>query len=82
MRPIDADALKQDMYEQVLCIYDVDKIIDEAPTIEPPVVRGEWIEINKHGGICGNCRTLTKFVAQKPTKYCSNCGADMRGANE
>ena len=40
--------------------------------------QGKWIEDN---GIlaCTNCQTI--WINRKPTDYCPNCGADMRGNN-
>jgi len=86
---IDADALKKSIknmpndYYGDLCIGDVLKEIDNAPTIDAvPVVRGEWNPIFKGADTCecsvckreGVCDSDYGFIA---TPYCPNCGAKM-----
>ena len=48
--------------------------INALPTIEPK--HGEWIDF-KNGWKCNACE---KWNSEK-SKFCPNCGADMRGEN-
>lgn len=57
----------------------VEILINNAPTVERP--KGEW----KHNGFCV---TTTQYKCSKcgmhsldRSKFCPNCGADMRGDN-
>ena len=66
-------------------INDAIKHIQEQPTIEAePVVHGEWIRPTMINGVnfdiphCSVCRT----VPCDEGKYCPNCGAKMKGAND
>ena len=77
MRPIDADAIKEDIDKS---IFDADDkewyltLLANAPTIEPK--QGEWIEeiyLNGHTyGTCSNC-----LHVRIQDNYCPNCGAKM-----
>ena len=91
MRLIDADALKEVIYNNLYTITDffnrqdrgmfwtggIEKAIDEAPTIDAePVRRGKWIY--KVGFFeCSECGYVT--INEKVCHYCYNCGARMDG---
>ena len=95
MRPIDADALKEQAYESREWshgghpfVVEVDDI-DDAPTIDPDDLRpkGEWIEQEDFNldtyydcSVCGESFCL---IDGSPTdnlfKFCPNCGAKMGG---
>ena len=51
--------------------------IKDSPTIDAePVVRGEWVDLNRNYSffvICGAC----KGPHFQKSKYCPNCGAKM-----
>lgn len=83
MRPIDADALKEEFGDINMDIYtdEVKEYIDDAPTIEPK--RGEWIpvkaSIHPYGNdvkcsVCGH-----RMGSSFGYNFCPNCGCDMRG---
>jgi hypothetical protein len=89
MRLIDADRLKAEImgwcvvtddlfgmgkyYEREIVL----QAIEEAPTIDAvPVVRGEWVDLNRNYSLfvmCGAC----KGPHFQKSKYCPNCGAKM-----
>ena len=54
-------------------------IIVDAPAVEvKSCVHGEWIPLHFGGAwMCSECDTLA--YGNKATKFCSECGADMRG---
>lgn len=57
-------------------------IITEAPAVDAvPVVHGRWL-INPDGyyPYCSECKEEPE--SGKMTKFCPNCGADMRGGND
>ena len=89
-RLIDADYLKEQIdYNQEyvnpkLNVYDILRIIDNAPTVEKRP-KGKW-RCAKQGDIpitdrCTNCNYEMKWYKNKHN-YCPNCGADMRGDEE
>lgn len=90
MRPIDADALKEDMLKEAdwwnpSNIWIAHDIIDKAPTIDL-VKHGTWKEINHTCGYlrtCSECGWSTDTVWHEGSleneKFCPNCDADMRG---
>lgn len=84
MRPIDADALTDAMYDnefQTFCPLDeVTEVIAFAPTLDyAPVVRGEWVhDINNLYG-CSKCLERETMSRKKLKKFCPNCGAIMDG---
>ena len=95
MRLIDADALIKNLDDAIqdakrkneICDYWEDDrsnllyYLDNAPTIDAvEVVRGEWIDKPTKGVryICSRCRG--RFDYQ--WKYCPNCGARMKGADD
>ena len=66
-----------------MCIDSMKEIIEEQPTVEAvPVVHGEW---KTDCGVlfpvyrCSECNCAT---ALGKTKFCPNCGADMRTSAE
>lgn len=85
MRLIDADALIQEAdkaFEHIdspllnhITTYDVYSLINNAPTIkERP--HGEWID-----GYCSKCGGMSfcdGWGRDLESKFCPNCGADMR----
>lgn len=91
MRLIDADALERDMLEKGLYPVLVRRTLERQPTIDArPVVHGEWILGYVEPGyftpggnrpwICSNCGKVVSWCLDKPSeKFCSECGADMRG---
>jgi len=99
MRLIDADALKESL-EPMTCgkarnqsyrdglndgLHDFfPQIINKAPTIEPPVVHGRWIQHMepdldwvKYEQECSACGKRAKGT--HGTDYCPSCGARMDG---
>ena len=85
MRPIDADAL----LENVFCIEDrygtmfVVKrgAIQNAPTIDAePVRHGKWVDTGS-GQECSVCGEI-QYGYDSGRYYCSNCGAKMEKNNE
>lgn len=90
MRLIDADLLRKQFRKRELerngrymngaMIFNVRKIIDEAPTVEQP--HGVWKEVCDFDGKhykweCSVCGRLEEFEED----FC-NCGADMRKESE
>ena len=94
IRLIDANALKE-RYKTMLKIIGKDNLldfeqgkkyafetaidfIDNAPTVEPKRPQGKWLEHENYIE-CDQChmRFLKDHLIRK--RYCSNCGADMRG---
>lgn len=57
----------------------MEKLIKEQPTVEAkPIVCGGWLYHEDYfftPNECSECGTLEEFK----TKFCPNCGADMRG---
>lgn len=87
VRLIDANALKEVVHNSNLSgnrewlIMELDKIIDNAPTVERP--QGEWNKcFDKKdyfiGWKCSRCEKICKGIYN----YCPNCGADMREEKE
>lgn len=82
-RLIDADKLKEELgkswaFEHTL--YDVCRIINEAPTIETRP-KGKWIEARHYPGYeCSVCHYGVQ--PWNNTNYCPNCSADMREHKE
>jgi len=73
-------------------IKEVNRLIDNAPTVESKRLRGKWIEredmdyldenkvIHKHFE-CNKCGLIHDFIDGHTSQYnfCPNCGADIRG---
>ena len=91
MRPIDADAMREDWLEngENEYVYDTNAVlesIDVQPTIEAePVVHGRWIirrEKDTFGYTihyyCSQCGRESKDISN----YCPNCGSKMDGRSE
>lgn len=65
--------------------------IDSIPSVEPQTKTGHWIEMGQnkdktHNVICSECKVGFKFrghansiYTQMKYRFCSYCGADMRG---
>ena len=91
-RLIDADALKAYIDAQkgrpfIGCtVGEALKIMtDEQPTIEPEQRKGKWIDITNYESLeeeykCSVCGY--ELYYSYPTKFCPNCGADMRGEKD
>lgn len=89
MRPIDADALLDALYDnefQTLCPLDeVSSVIDTAHTLDyAPVRHGEWVE---EGSLiwcsrCLNSPLYDYFGKIKLSSSCPHCGAKMDGGKE
>lgn len=87
MRPIDADAMREDWLEngENEYVYDTNAVlesIDVQPTIEAaPVVHGRWILNVNIGYDCSRCgRNNPGFNCK--SHYCPNCGAKMDGEKD
>ena len=83
MRPIDADALKDEiavLFERNPKLIDgwlayaVEDTIDDAPTIAP-VKHGRWVM----QGTAYGCSLCGEGVIHPFHNYCPNCGARMEG---
>lgn len=87
MRPIDADALFDALYDnefQTLCPLDeVSDVIDAAPTLDyAPVRHGEW-EDDSYVWRCNLCKKW--FMVEDcdgEMNFCPNCGAKMDGGEK
>lgn len=88
MRLIDADALIEQMEEDMehmeeplakmftgAAISD----IKHAPTIEPERKTGRWIQIYAWSNVCKCSECGGRRIMSSFDKYCSYCGADMKG---
>jgi hypothetical protein len=91
-RYIDADKLRKDEIARCHCVpcvgsndnnyKDLDEVLNDAPTADVVEVRhGEW-GFDGLGWTCSECGEYAlsiKTNLQSRSKYCPNCGADMRG---
>lgn len=87
MRLIDADDLDEKGIEFTdTNVYVPIEAIWNAPTIEAePVVHGEWAHLGGDEWCCTECGNVitTEGSWEKPTrKFCDECGAKMKGAND
>ena len=83
-RLVDADALFEAMEKS--CWYNnadrdeiAEKLVMDAPTIEPQRKKGMWILItdnNEQHSVCDECG---EWKYHQKQNFCGNCGADMRG---
>lgn len=93
MRPIDADALRAQMYHEAFetdtdmqrwdggcwIRYKIfENAIDNAPTIEPPRMRGTWIPTEPDEPCFYRC-SLCRCLNDEKDNFCKNCGAKMEG---
>lgn len=89
-RLIDADALERDGWQMSRTVR-VNKDVMELQTRKPtdfPAVEprtGKWVEIEDHIFapivVCSNCSQtaiVDVYGKYQRTRYCPNCGADMR----
>lgn len=56
---------------------------DIAPPAQPERKKGKWLKWESlngltNGSICSECGYITSAVPNYGTKYCPDCGADMR----
>lgn len=82
MRPIDADALKEDIVDYTGGgIADMIRAwIDEQPTVDAaPVVHGRWIKLAEAPEWDQRRCTVCGDVSCCQRNYCPNCGAKMDG---
>jgi rubrerythrin len=92
MRPIDADALKEDLVKDLantmrmmemhkgdMALRVLNKL-DESPTLDvAPVVHGRWDDsLDGITPYCTECGRTHKCFNRTPN-YCPNCGAKMDG---
>lgn len=99
MRLIDADALipmmKYATTDSEIGVFpikigfnEIEKVINEQPTIESERKKGEWIDQDDGAFYpveCSECRKIPLFDVDGDyvlSNFCPNCGADMRGADE
>lgn len=79
MRLIDADALLiEHANNGGMVSFVLRCVIDSAPTIEPPVVRGEWLKKETESetlAICNQCKYPVSWWHK--SNYCPSCGAKM-----
>jgi rubrerythrin len=91
IRLIDAGALREKAHKEFryleITLKDIDKLINAAPTIEPP--RGEWLCRDNRSTItaigyimewyeCSLCGA-THATYDGKYKHCPHCGAKMKG---
>ena len=83
MRLIDADALPRHGKRGGIVHW---KDIENAPIIETvPVRKGKWVRDYKAIGMvwnCSECGSLEFGYAEYLSKFCDNCGVDMRGESD
>ena len=96
MRCIDADALipmmKYATTDSEIGVFpikigfnDIEKVINEQPTIEAQRKKGKWIEHNPHKwglGIVFECSECGEKIDCEPSNFCPNCGAEMTEGEE
>lgn len=91
MKLIDADELLEMMYVRVMesqrahfafVDSDFEALVNDIPAVDVRLnVRGEWmISSDGYHPYCSECKTEPE--SGKMTKYCPECGADMRGKND
>lgn len=78
---------EEDDYVKIVLDWIFDEVKNTSPVI-PSRPRGEWIGISYDGYAdgnpvydeweCSNCG----YETEEETRYCPNCGADMRGESE
>lgn len=61
-------------------LYEIQDIIEDAPSVTPTERTGRWVEDKYHRNICNNCGYVQG--AFEPGSYCPNCGAKMKDGTE
>ena len=56
----------------------VRKIIDDAPTVQPKHLMGQWIDADGDNARCGCCNRINHLYGD----YCKYCGAKMQETAE
>lgn len=67
-----------------ILVHNFRDLIDNAPTVEERP-KGEWIKDNSGNHFCpecGSCALYHEIGTQIESRFCPNCGADMRGNND
>lgn len=86
MRLVEADALKYDIQNKALSIFDVESIIDVSPSIDAAlVVHGRWRRKLPQGYYCSKCKSTCLMDNSRQWKlshFCPNCGAKMDSYHE
>ena len=78
-RLIDANALRNALYEADAITMKGVAIINQFPTVDAvEVVHGRWKGAGMGDYYCSVCQQLVN----PRTNYCPNCGAKMDGGNE
>ena len=56
---------------------------EQLPSAQPEREKGKWIADNHDFWVCSNCKFPSEaHGANILYKFCPNCGADMRGADD
>lgn len=85
MRLIDADAVRDALYDADAITMKGVAIINQFPTIEAePVVHGRWIELPSMAPeyACSECGQSYEWWEVNEAHFCPNCGAKMDGRSE
>jgi rubrerythrin len=89
MRLIDADELKKAIHEEwdEVRVWDesgaatadqFEMLVDSAPIIEERK-KGKWLKLTELSNpICSICHSCPNLLFGLTSKFCPNCGADMR----
>lgn len=63
-----------------MMLYEIEEMIDEAPTIDAePVKHGRWIDNNNKTWSCSICQSWIPDEQHSYARYCLHCGAKMDG---
>ena len=79
---IEREALRDALYEADAITMNGVKIINQFPSSDvEPVRHGRWLCVDtdtEQFFLCNRCKKKEYWES----KYCPNCGADMRGTND